>query len=72
MGDKALLAELEAHFKIIDANGDGFITRAELKTGLTKFGMEVDDAVVDSMLAKADTNQDGKIDYEEFLHVMGA
>ena len=67
-----LVEELTAHFKMIDANGDGFITREELKKGLAKFGLDVDDSKIESMVKKADTDKDGKINYDEFLVVMGA
>lgn len=67
-----LVEELTAHFKTLDANGDGFITKEELKTGLAKFGLNVDDDKIQTMLTKADTDKDGKINYDEFLVVMGA
>ena len=67
-----LVEELTAHFKMIDENKDGFITKEELKKGLLKFGISVDDSKVETMIKNADTDKDGKINYDEFLVIMGA
>ena len=58
--------ELKAAFSQMDANGDGFVTKDELKTMLAGLGESVDEAVVDEMIAIADTNGDGKVDFAEF------
>jgi calmodulin len=60
------IAELKAAFNQMDSNGDGFVTKEELKTMLAGLGEPVDDAVVDEMVAIADTNGDGKVDFNEF------
>ena len=51
-------------FKIFDANGDGFITRDEVKSALTKMGQGLSEQKFDEMMRMADRNGDGKIDYE--------
>lgn len=51
-------------FKIFDANGDGFITRDEVKSALTKMGQGLSEQKFDKMMRMADRNGDGKIDYE--------
>lgn len=50
-------------FKQLDKDGSGTITIDELQDALKKFGI-FDDAK--ELLAVADTNQDGMIDYAEF------
>ncbi len=51
----------------MDANGDGFVTRDELKAMLSSLGEPVDDEVVTQMMAVADVNGDGKVDFNEFV-----
>ena len=54
---------LEA-FKVFDADGNGYITAAELRRVMTGIGETLTDAEVNDMLRAADTNNDGKINYE--------
>ena len=51
----------------MDANKDGNVTKDELKTLLKGLGEEVTDEVVDEMIAIADENGDGKVQFEEFF-----
>eukprot|EP00929_Paragymnodinium_shiwhaense_P120673 TRINITY_DN92677_c0_g1_i1.p1 TRINITY_DN92677_c0_g1~~TRINITY_DN92677_c0_g1_i1.p1 ORF type:complete len:637 (+),score=155.43 TRINITY_DN92677_c0_g1_i1:161-2071(+) len=54
-------------FKRFDKDGDGTISRDELAQTLRKLGgARFDDATIDLLMASADTNGDGKIQYEEF------
>jgi len=58
-------------FRRFDANGDGLITRDELASVfrlLCKNGKGWDDASIDALMVAADTNRDGKIQYEEFVN----
>ena len=50
----------------MDANKDGVVTKDELKTLLKGLGEDVTDEVVDEMISIADTNHDGKVDFDEF------
>ena len=53
----------EAAFKAMDRNKDGYITKGELKLAKKKMSMkEVDETIKDY-----DLDQDGKLNYEEFL-----
>ena len=61
------ILELKAAFQQMDTNGDGFVTKDELKAMLSGLGEPVDDSVVDEMVAVADTNGDGKVDFNEFV-----
>ena len=57
-------------FCIFDKNGDGYISRPELKEALNKLGEEFSDEEVESMIKEADTDHDGEISYQEFVRVM--
>ena len=48
----------------MDDDGNGFITKEELKKML---GLFVDDSDIDAIIAEVDKNGDGKIDLKEFL-----
>lgn len=45
----------------MDSNGDGVVTRDELKALLKGLGEDVTDDIVDEMIKIADDNNDGKI-----------
>ena len=59
--------ELRKAFGVMDTNGDGVVTKEELKSLLKGLGEDVNDGVVDEMIAIADDNKDGKIQFEEFV-----
>ena len=62
------IAELRKAFDVMDANKDGVVTKDELKNLLKGLGEDVTDEVVDEMIAIADTNNDGKVQFEEFCN----
>ena len=61
------IEELKAAFTQMDANGDGYVTKDELKAMLSSLGEPVEDSVVNEMMAVADVNGDGKVDFNEFV-----
>ena len=61
------VTELKAAFQAMDTNGDGQVTKDELKQLLAQLGEAVDDSVIDEMIKIADVNGDGKVDFNEFV-----
>ena len=61
------VTELKQAFGAMDTNGDGQVTKEELKSLLSQLGESVDDAVIDEMIKIADVNGDGKVDFNEFV-----
>ena len=57
-------------FKRIDANGDGVLSKDELRSAALPNGAKLTSIEVDSIFALGDANNDGEIDLEEFLAVM--
>lgn len=53
-------------FQRLDKDGNGAITKDELREGLTELNMEVDDSKIDSFYSRVDINGDGKITMPEF------
>ncbi|XP_021339437.1 neo-calmodulin-like isoform X1 [Mizuhopecten yessoensis] len=63
-------AELSHAFKMFDRDNSGKINFEELRVALTCIGEKLTDDEVKDMLAEADRNGDGEIDYEEFVQMM--
>ncbi|KAK4265247.1 hypothetical protein QN277_026325 [Acacia crassicarpa] len=58
--------ELRQVFATFDKNGDGFITRQELRESLRNMRMAMSEKEIDEIVVKFDSNGDGLIDFEEF------
>ncbi len=56
--------ELEAAFGMMDKNGDGYLTKDELKAGLASCGQPMSDESIDDMIAAADTDKDKRVSYQ--------
>eukprot|EP00092_Neocalanus_flemingeri_P067053 GFUD01081778.1.p1 GENE.GFUD01081778.1~~GFUD01081778.1.p1 ORF type:complete len:149 (-),score=57.02 GFUD01081778.1:133-579(-) len=73
----ALLDELEDEpydkvleaFKFLDKNGDGQISADELRQLVTTHGSPMSEGDADKLIARADLNGDGFIDYLEFVEM---
>jgi Ca2+-binding EF-hand superfamily protein len=57
-------------FKKIDLNGDGQISKDEMRAASLSNGTKLNAIEVDSIFALGDANGDGEIDMDEFLTVM--
>jgi calmodulin len=62
-------SELTETFRIFDRNGDGKISRAELKQALQNLGQTPNDHELGLMMRAADLNGDGFIDFSEFCQL---
>lgn len=56
-------------FQYFDKDGNGFITRDELRQAMQEYGMG-DEATIDEVINDVDTDRDGRINYEEFVAMM--
>ncbi|KAI6656721.1 EF-hand_1 domain-containing protein [Oopsacas minuta] len=65
-GDEMLKA-----FKFFDKDGDGKITKDELKLAMKELGENMSDAEIDAMIKSADLDDDHQIDFQEFKNMMG-
>jgi len=59
-------------FAYFDKDNSGYISRSEVQKVITDFGLDHEFGDVNDFMEAADTNKDGKIDYDEFLAVMTA
>ncbi|TVU50254.1 hypothetical protein EJB05_01620, partial [Eragrostis curvula] len=59
---------LFAAFQYFDKDGSGYITADELQQACDEFGIE--DVRLEDMIGEVDTDNDGRIDYNEFVAMM--
>ena len=67
---KANQDELLSAFRAMDQDGSGELTQAELKEALASMGAKFSDKQVTDMMADADEDGNGTIDYHEFAAIM--
>ena len=66
-------SDLRSAFKVYDVNGDGFISPPELKQVMSSVNcVDLSDEKVAQLIDGADTNKDGKIDFEEFVAMLSS
>lgn len=65
-GSQKKKEELRKLFSTFDKNGDGFITKQELRESLRNIRIFMTEQEVDDIVVKYDSNGDGLIDFEEF------
>lgn len=68
--DDDITQDLIAAFRVFDRDGNGYITRDELQTAMEMIQENVTENQVNEMLALADLDKDGKINYEEFARLL--
>ncbi|MED6216178.1 Calcium-dependent protein kinase 33 [Stylosanthes scabra] len=56
-------------FQYFDKDNSGFITRDELESAMKEYGMG-DEATIREIISEVDTDNDGRINYEEFVAMM--
>ncbi|CAL5076755.1 unnamed protein product [Urochloa decumbens] len=61
------IAGLREMFKMLDTDNSGQITLEELKNGLKRIGANLKDSEITTLMAAADIDNSGTIDYGEFL-----
>ncbi|NXY91894.1 CALMS protein, partial [Alcedo cyanopectus] len=62
--------EIREAFRVFDKDGNGYISAAELRHVMTNLGEKLTDDEVDEMIKEADCNNDGQVNYEEFVRMM--
>ena len=62
--------ELQDIFDQFDKDKDGKISDKELKNAIVSMGQNPTDDEINEMMREVDLNQDGKIDFDEFMILM--
>ena len=64
------LADVKEAFAVFDRNGDGRITKLEIRQVLESLGQHPTDRDIDGIIGDADTDGNGSIDLHEFISMM--
>ncbi|XP_077987328.1 uncharacterized protein LOC144441933 [Glandiceps talaboti] len=59
--------DIREAFRVFDVDGNGYITLDELRHVMAILGQGLTDQDIDEKIGKCDTNDDGKLSYEEFV-----
>ena len=59
-------------FKVFDKDGNGFISADELRHVINNLGEKLTDDEVDELIREADIDDDGQINYEEFVTLLSS
>jgi Ca2+-binding EF-hand superfamily protein len=62
--------ELAEAFRIFDKNCDGYLDFDEIKAVLDVCGEKFEEWEIKTFIAEGDKNDDGKMDYEEWIDIM--
>ncbi|KAK9467806.1 hypothetical protein V1512DRAFT_235874 [Lipomyces arxii] len=70
MKDTDSAQEIKEAFRVFDRDNNGFISATELRHVMVSIGERLTEEEVDQMIREADKNNDGRIDYNEFVDLM--
>ncbi|KAF8652894.1 hypothetical protein AX16_004082 [Volvariella volvacea WC 439] len=62
--------ELKQAFKVFDKDGNGKISRQELKEVMLSLGEKLTEEEINEMIREADDDGNGEIEYNEFVKIM--
>lgn len=69
-GDRGFDEQRKMLFSTFDRNGDGFITRQELRDSLRGIRIFLSEEELDEIVVRSDGNGDGLIDFDEFCKLL--
>lgn len=62
--------DVRAAFRVFDYDHDGSISKEELREAMVNLGQRCTEEEFSTMFAEADKNQNGRIDFDEFVEMM--
>ena len=65
-------SHLRSAFSYFDKDGSGTISREELRQCLQSDDFTLKDEEIDNLLNGVDANDDGEVDYDEFIAMMNS
>jgi len=68
----AAVEDFKPTFEMIDVDGDGYITAAELKNLMRALGREISDSRAVEIVVQVDGDRNGKISLAEFAELMAS
>lgn len=70
LSDRDVRREIEESFRVLDAEGKGYLTAAHLKTFCKDAGEYMPESELRHMITEANVSGSGRVTLEEFLRVM--
>jgi len=64
------MQELRDAFELFDMDGDGGITKREMRAVMASFGQELPRDVLNPLFRSADANRDGRLQWLEFVNLV--
>ncbi|RAY11231.1 EF-hand domain-containing protein [Actinomadura craniellae] len=68
----ANVEDYRATFEMVDVDGDGYISAAELKNLMSALGQEITDSRAVEVIVEGDRSRDGKLSLEEFAQFVAS
>ena len=68
--DDKMIDMIKQQFDLIDTDGSGYLDHDELKELFSQLGFEASKEEIDAMIEKADKDNNGEVDFEEFLSAL--
>ncbi|CAF5215570.1 unnamed protein product [Rotaria magnacalcarata] len=62
--------EMRRAFKCFDTDNSGYITTSELHEVFRRLNRDISEHRISEVLSAVDMDNDGKISYEEFVHIV--
>ncbi|KAF6371479.1 calmodulin like 3 [Rhinolophus ferrumequinum] len=70
MKDRGSEEEIREAFRVFDKDGNGLVSAAELRHVMTRLGEKLSDQELEEMIRAADVDDDGQVNYEEFVRML--
>ena len=68
--DSEIEEEIREAFRVFDKEGNGFISTTELSLVMQNIGDVLSEEETDELIAEADIDGDGNVNYEEFVAML--
>ncbi|XP_042567404.1 calcium-binding protein 8 [Cyprinus carpio] len=66
-----LFAEIREAFRVLDRDGNGFISKQELGMAMRSLGYMPSEVELAIIMQRLDINGDGQVDFDEFMTILG-
>ena len=57
-------------FEVFDRDGDGLLSKDEIKNLFDSINEEISDEILEEFIKEADLDNDGKINFQEFVNLL--
>ncbi|MEQ2252522.1 Calcium-binding protein 8, partial [Ilyodon furcidens] len=64
-------AEIREAFRVLDRDGNGFISKQELGMAMRSLGYMPSEVELAIIMQRLDMDGDGQVDFEEFMTILG-